>query len=367
MMVDRLSGESVLVRCGSRRLADCVSCSALYSGDASAILRAGVLDVDPSSTVVMLTLTAPSFGAVHRVPRNASPRLTTSARNAWEQRAGRALCRCGVKHEPGDRLAGVAIDPDSYDYDAQAEWNAAFGRLWNRTATRLTRDLGLAERLPYAGTTEWQARGAVHAHMLVRLPAWVQLGLFKDSVGRLRSSQIEDSVQSAGTTVAGRCFRWGSAVVAEIISAPGMDAGRHAKRTIGYLRKALAYTVKDLNVEPDGGRSHRHFARCRVAGRNVRCPSCAGGLRSISCRSPRHRSFGYAGHAVRKSRSWCELTFRALREKRAAWHAEGGETPGPRDWVLVKRTVNYQVQSIVDRLTESRGRSILDTCQAKLV
>lgn len=140
LVIDRESGETVKVRCGTRRAAECVSCAALYSGDASAILRAGALDAEPGTVIVMLTLTAPSFGAVHRVPKEASPRLRADAQAAWQARAGRTKCRCGQAHAVGDRLAGVALDVDSYDYEGQAAWNAGFGRLWNRTATRLTRD-----------------------------------------------------------------------------------------------------------------------------------------------------------------------------------------------------------------------------------
>lgn len=337
LVVDEESGETIGVRCGSRRVAECSSCAALYSGDASAILRSGALDVDPTSTIVMLTLTAPSFGAVHRVPKAVSPRLSGKAQEAWIQRAARTRCRCGVQHAIGDRLAGVALDMHRYDYEGQAAWNAAFGQLWNRTATKIGRALQLGERLPYAGTTEWQARGVVHAHFLVRLPARARLQLFTDKSGRLRSTSIEAVIRDASTSAGGREFRWGTAVVAEVISAPGMDAGRKAKRTIGYLRKALGYTVKDI-----GGQAREvgteHFRRCRDAGLGVRCPHCRGGIRARRCRSPRHRSLGYAGHAFRKSRSWSDVTFTSLRRRRRSWHQDDAESSLPvRKWRVVGR------------------------------
>lgn len=356
LVVDRETGETIKVRCGTRRAADCVSCSALYMGDASAILRAGALDVDPGATIVMLTLTAPSFGAVHRVPKAASPRISADSQKAWSKRASRTRCRCGVDHGAGDRLAGVALDPDGYDYESQAAWNASFGRLWNRTSTRLTRDLGLGERLAYAGTTEWQARGVVHAHVLLRVPASTHLGLFSDRVGRLRSGAIEESARAVGTTVAGREIRWGTAVLAEVIAAPGMDDGRHAKRTLGYLRKALAYTVKDL-TEGHAGAESAHFHRCQIAGQAVHCPACGGGPLHGRCQSPRHRSLGYAGHAVRKSRSWSVVSFAALRANRVAWQRNSASTEGPtRSWTVVGRAHGLgSVDSLRRSLRETHG------------
>lgn len=317
LMENDTTGELVQVRCRSRRAADCASCSALYQGDASAILRAGALDVDPGSVIVMLTLTAPSFGAVHRVPKSASPRLSDMARAAWQHRSGRCRCRCGVSHAAGDALAGVPLDLDRYDHDGQAAWNEGTGKLWNRTATRLKRDLALPQRLAYAGTAELQTRGAVHFHLLVRLPAATGLGLQRDKVGRLRSRLIEEAVLQSSATVGATTLRWGTQVVAEVIAAPG-DGGRHARRSIGYLRKALAYTVKDVATgagTPSAALTHATM--CHGAARRLPCPHCKGTSVS-SCRSPR-RAFGYSGHPLRKSRCWSSVTFGLLRARRSRW------------------------------------------------
>ncbi|WP_374761873.1 replication initiator [Nesterenkonia aerolata] len=337
------SGEVVKVRCGRRRTADCVSCSALYSGDAAAILRSGALDVDPGAVVVMLTLTAPSFGRVHSVPRGVDPR--------YGRRSGSIRrCACGEYHEPGSSLAGVPLHPEAYEYAGQADWNAAFGQLWNRTATRLSRAFGLDERLAYAGTTEWQSRGVIHAHLLVRLPAQIGASWYRDSSGRTRSRFIEETVRAVRTVYADRQKRWGSQVVAELIAAPGMEYGRLAKRTVGYIRKALAYSVKDLSAEAGGGSSDSaarrdHLVRCYRAGRLVECPRCGGAYRRRGCRSPRHRSFGYAGHALRKSRSWSQLTFRSLKARRIAFH--GCDAPGEATWsVIGGGTVDYTVAAV---------------------
>jgi hypothetical protein len=66
-------GEAtVLVRCKNRRQAVCPSCSDLYAGDTWHLVHAGIGGGDdvPASVashpMVFVTLTAPSFGAVHR-------------------------------------------------------------------------------------------------------------------------------------------------------------------------------------------------------------------------------------------------------------------------------------------------------------
>ncbi|WP_407079552.1 replication initiator [Auritidibacter ignavus] len=71
------SGETVLTRCGSRLRSACPSCARQYAGDWARLIRSGCL---PSADVplddllgnkfFLLTLTAPGFGRVHRVPKH---------------------------------------------------------------------------------------------------------------------------------------------------------------------------------------------------------------------------------------------------------------------------------------------------------
>lgn len=273
LMVNEL-GESVTVRCGTRRAADCPSCAALYRGDVSTLLRSGVLD--HGGVVVMLTLTAPSFGRVHRVPKTPSPRLSDRARAAWEKRS-RRRCPCGATHRPGDDLAGVPLDPDQYDGAGQVRWNRGTGRLWNRTATRCTRALGLDERLPYALIAEPQARGAMHFHGLLRVPEVAPLDIYIDSAGRRRSRRVESAVAGSETIVDGEAMRWGAQVVAEVITTAD---GRHARRSVGSRK------VVDLC---------RQGSRC--------CPTAGGTLAA--------RRGNCAPHAMR-GQSRCRLVHDSL-------------------------------------------------------
>jgi hypothetical protein len=65
---------------------------------------------------------------------------------------------------------------DCYDYEHQAVWNLHAGELWRRTTITLNRalraaakDRGVQVRLSFAKVAEYQRRGVVHFHALIRL------------------------------------------------------------------------------------------------------------------------------------------------------------------------------------------------------
>jgi hypothetical protein len=145
------TATGVRVRCSSRIKSKCGSCAELYRGDWAAIARSGVFDGPVENyRFYLLTLTAPSFGGVHRVPRE-----------------GSAQCRCCRVHDATDAgLRGVPLDTRSYDYAGQVAWNRDAGLLWDRTRRRM-RDRW--DSLEYFVVREWQDRGVLHVHALVRI------------------------------------------------------------------------------------------------------------------------------------------------------------------------------------------------------
>ena len=160
---------ALMVRCGNRREAQCPSCAYEYRGDMWQLFyagmaggRKGVPEQVAEHPQVFASLTAPSFGAVHSRPDD-----------------GRR-CRCGRRHDTDDPALGEAIHPTSYDYEGAVLWNWHAPALWNRFIIELVRILaaraGLSERawrqrvrIAYAKVAEFQARGLVHFHAIIRL------------------------------------------------------------------------------------------------------------------------------------------------------------------------------------------------------
>ena len=127
---------------------------------------------------MFLTLTAPGFGPVHTRHVNrgtGTPRPCRPRRNPETCPHGMVLA-CDQVHDEHDTQLGRPLCPQCYDYPGHAVWNAYAGELWRRTtitANRqlrlLAKHLGTRLRLSYAKVAEYQRRGLVHFHALIRL------------------------------------------------------------------------------------------------------------------------------------------------------------------------------------------------------
>ncbi|MGW7166405.1 replication initiator [Streptomyces sp. NPDC054884] len=186
----RLPAGELLVRCGNRRATRCPACSTVYRYDTFQLIAAGLRGgkTVPTSVAahprVFATLTAPGFGPVHNQPDT-----------------GR--CHCGHTHPDDDPLLGTPLDPERYDYTGAVLWNAHAPALWARFTTHLRREIAKAAGLPqralrnhatlsYAKVAEYQKRGQVHFHAVIRLdgptgpastpPAWATTQLLDHAV-----------------------------------------------------------------------------------------------------------------------------------------------------------------------------------------
>jgi hypothetical protein len=202
--VDRLTGELeqhwssealpdgvVHTRCNNRRISRCEPCSRLYQADAWQLIVSGLAGgkgVPESVTghpTVFVTLTAPSFGPVHTRAVNDNGDVTPcrARRDQAEQVCahGRPVT-CTVLHAENDPALGRPLCPDCFDYAGAVLWNAHAGELWRRTRIRIYRELaaliGVSERqlrrevaVQYVKIAEYQRRGVVHFHLLIRLDA----------------------------------------------------------------------------------------------------------------------------------------------------------------------------------------------------
>lgn len=71
------------------------------------------------------------------------------------------------------RLTHLALNPDAWHH---VVWNHVVGKLWDRTKVRVRRAIGATGksglRIRYAKVAEYQRRGVVHLHALVRLDGY---------------------------------------------------------------------------------------------------------------------------------------------------------------------------------------------------
>jgi hypothetical protein len=86
--------------------------------------------------------------------------------------------RCTRRHKDGDPVLGQPLCRDCYDYPHHVVWNNQTGELWRRTAQQAGRLLDRHARqhgdegrvrLSYGKVAEYQRRGVVHYHALIRL------------------------------------------------------------------------------------------------------------------------------------------------------------------------------------------------------
>ena len=181
-------GRVLELPCGNRRETVCPSCSAVYKRDARQLVRAGLAggkgipDSIADHPCVFATFTAPSFGPVHaRRMRGKTVLPCRPRRDAAARRCphGRDIS-CPARHAEADPRLGRVLCGDCYDYTAAVLFNAHAGQLWRRFTTYLPRRLAAAagitlkafrEQLAvrYVKVTEYQARGVVHFHAVIRL------------------------------------------------------------------------------------------------------------------------------------------------------------------------------------------------------
>ncbi|MCO1618957.1 plasmid replication initiator protein [Micromonospora sp. CPM1] len=205
---DAMPDAAIYKACGNRRATVCPACASVYQRDAYQLLRAGLVggkgvpDTVARHPAVFPTFTAPSFGPVHaRVVKGhtcADRRRCDCRPDPCHARRDTGLCEhgrpavCWARHEPGDAVLGQPLCLDCYDHDHQVVWNLFSGELWHRTKqaaerwlAKLARSRGIPRvqvvtpsgktrsvspvRLSHGKAAEFQARGAVHFHALVRL------------------------------------------------------------------------------------------------------------------------------------------------------------------------------------------------------
>jgi len=368
-----LPAGELLLRCGNRRATRCPSCSNVYRYDTYQLIAAGLRGgkTVPTSVAshprVFATLTAPGFGPVHNQP-GASP------------------CTCGNRHSDGDPLLGTPLNPQRYDYTGAVLWNAHAPALWARFTTHLRREIasaaGLTQRmlrhhatLSYAKVAEYQKRGQIHFHTVIRLdgptgphstpPAWATTELLDHAVRaaakrtrvqpqRLPGTGETDGVQPYQSTV----FRFGRQIDVRAIRSTDFTDGAPVtdRHVAAYIAK---YATKGAETTT-GTLDHRLRLLAELAqhdltdhARQMIHTAWHLGVRPehthLRLRQWAHM-LGFRGHFSTRTRHY-STTLTQLRAERTTWRArqdDPQERPG-------------ESQPVADRRSDRSDRADLPT------
>jgi hypothetical protein len=348
--------DGVLLKaCGTRRATRCPSCAATYGADARMLVRSGlsggkgVPESVTSHPMVFATFTAPSFGAVHGVRSAGGHHPCRPGVRGRRCSHGRPIA-CWTRHRTDDPTLGEPLCADCYDYESAVLWNALCPELWRRTTIAIrralarmigvsTRHLPNLLRVSFAKVAEYQQRGTVHLHAVVRLdPA-------DDSdapVLPADAASLAVAIRLAASTVSvpfpagiSGVARWGSQIDVRVITsqqqnvAIGGDRGRDGQNPVSADARAVAnYVAKYATKSTDAGgvldrrlRGLEDLDIRGVTGHLRRLVETAWRL-GERADLPRLRAWahtlGFGGHWLTKSRRY-SVTFAYLRAERQAW------------------------------------------------
>ncbi|OWA14937.1 replication initiation protein [Streptomyces sp. CS159] len=327
-----LPAGQLLVRCNNRRATRCAACAETYRRDTYHLITAGLRggkgtpERVATHPRVFATFTAPGFGPVHNRPTGGRP------------------CRCGLRHDDQDPALGTPLDPDTYDYEAAVLWNAHAGTLWQRFSIYLRREVakraGLTQRafqeharISFAKVAEYQKRGAVHFHAVIRIdgpeggdsvpPAWATAELLTDAIRAAATAARVD-----GPEVDGRphTFVFGRQLDVRTIRSADFDDGQDLteRAVAAYIAKYATKGAETATGTLDRPiRFLAELAQARItehARRMIRTAWTLGArteLADLRLRAWAHM-LGFRGHFSTKSRRY-STTLGALRDARADW------------------------------------------------
>jgi hypothetical protein len=330
--------------CGNRREAICPACAEVYRQDAYHLIASGMRGGKgvPNSVsdhpMIFATLTAPTFGPVHtRVTgKDGTPRPCRARRDTPVCKHGNPLS-CTRTHAENDPCLGEPICRECFDYAGALLWNNLLGELWRRTTIYLPRKLarqrGITQkrlkklvRVAYVKVAEYQHRGLVHLHVVIRLDRAMpdyRTGQVRGPSRFFSTELLEDALREAAAAVTvrvpqevgGGYVSWGRQLDVQRI---GADQALDPSRCAGYLAK---YATKA--TEQAGGVLHRvteHEVDRLPVREHVKTYlrqafELDAELDGRKLARNAH-AFGYRGHCLTKSRRF-STTFKQLRADRA--------------------------------------------------
>ncbi|MDI3387046.1 replication initiator protein RepSA [Streptomyces sp. B-S-A8] len=326
---DMEPGGRLRVACGNRRASRCPACAWTYAGDTYHLIRAGLVgDKGTPTTVrehprVFATLTAPSFGPVHNRP-------------------GHRPCRCGVHHPEDAPELGTPLDPDTYDYADAVLWNNHASELWRYFTIYLHREIaaraGITQkaakeqsRLSFGKVAEYQKRGAIHFHAVIRFdgpdgpdtepPHWATLDLLTDAI-HAAAARVRVDLPASGDHPA-RVFAWGDRLDVRPIKAFGDGSEITEQAVASYVAKYATKAAETTGTVDRRIGNKEALVLLEVPDHPRRLIEACLGLHATypdrKLRDWAHM-LGFRGHFSTKSRRY-STTLSALRQVRADYRA----------------------------------------------
>jgi hypothetical protein len=301
------------------------------------LIRAGISggktvpELVAENPLVFATVTAPSFGLVHtrRNGRRCHPTPGGRCEHGRPQ-------TCHDAHAEDDLQLGQPLCGDCYDYDSHLVWQWWAPDLLRRFTITLRRlvahalgvpatRLGEVATVQYAKVAEYQRRGAIHFHALVRLDgpktpdgfAPAPAGLDADRLAVL----IGQAAASVRLTVPGvdaddpaRVLAFGRQLDARAVRTSRRtddpDRTLAPEQVAGYLAK---YATK--SADDTGATDTAHHARLRAAVRALDDRAMAAGSDGYELLGKWSHMLGFRGHFASKSRRY-SITLGAIRRSR---------------------------------------------------
>jgi hypothetical protein len=347
-------GGALPIACKTRRASKCPPCAEVYRADTYQLIRAelsggkGVPETVTAHPCVFTTLTAPSFGPVH-VQREKDGRLL----RCRPRRRGQVCphgnrLSCPERHSRDDARLGESLCPDCYDYTGAVLFNACASELWRRFTITLRRSLarqaGLTNkalaaqvRVSFAKVAEYQRRGIVHFHAIIRLdgpagpitapPAWATVALLTAAIDQAARTVHLETPAVPGLPA--RTLAWGREIDTRPVTTTGeLTDSKVAAYVAKYATKAAECTgtfdrrispADQLDALPIRDHARRHIAAC------IRLSKLPG-LEGLRLAAWAHM-LGFGGHFSTKSRAY-STTLGALRADRAAYQHEQAVAAG---------------------------------------
>jgi hypothetical protein len=260
---------------------------------------------------------------------------------------------------------GKPLCPDCYDYPGAVVWNVHAPELWRRTIIalrrrlgRLAREHGTRVKLSYAKVAEFQGRGLVHFHAIIRLdgadpadPARV-IAPPPGFTAQLLTAAIRAVVTSTWFATVPHPARskgwdicWGSQLDIRTVRMSG--AGEITDTAVAsYLAKYATKSTEAVGpvaVRITPGNLHAYASPFTHHGRLMRAAWQLGHHPHEDFQALRRwaHMLGFRGHFATKSRRY-STTLRTLRAARTTWRRRQHRiAEQPEETTLIVGTLSY--------------------------